>query len=65
MILYINDMKRYKVAKMKKDYIHPSCELLLLEALDFFCTSTHPTTSGSSEPDYDNEEEKEWGEIEF
>lgn len=58
-------MKTCKIAKMKKPYIHPSCKLLLVESLNFYCTSVHPTTTGSSEPDYNGEEQKEWGEMEF
>ena len=48
----------------KKDYVPPYCEIVKVEYECFFCTSVTPVTPGSSEEDWDNEEESE-DEIDF
>ena len=66
MCIFLYDkMKENVVAKEKSLYISPSCEYLSVNTFGFFCTSVEPTTTGSTEPDFKDEERKEWGEIEF
>ncbi len=58
-------MQKYLNVKEKSLYVSPSCEYLSVNTFGFFCTSVEPTTTGSTEPDFKDEERKEWGEIEF
>ena len=50
---------------MKKKYFSPCSEILSVQTVQLFATSVKPTTTDSSEPDFDNEKPVEWGEIEF
>ena len=56
-------MKKHTVTNGKGAYISPN--FVVLSVSTFLCTSVKPTTTDSSEPDYKDEEEKDWGEIEF
>ncbi|MBF1056007.1 MAG: hypothetical protein HXL33_06910 [Prevotellaceae bacterium] len=66
MCIFLYDkMKENVVAKEKSLYISPNCELLSVSTIGFICTSVEPTTTNSTETDFDDEKKKEWGEIEF
>ncbi len=58
-------MKKHTVTSGKGAYISPNFVVLSVSTFHFLCTSVKPTTTDSSEPDYKDEEEKDWGEIEF
>lgn len=51
--------------KMKKTYISPCTEIFSVQMVQLFATSVRPTTTDSSETDFDKEKQTEWGEIEF
>ncbi|MFC2766901.1 MAG: hypothetical protein ACFN27_06085 [Prevotella sp.] len=56
---------KYIITSRKSPYISPSCELLSMDPFNFFCTSAQPSTTGSTEPGFKDEEGVDWGEIEF
>ena len=46
-------------------YITPWCKVEKLESEEFFCTSVIHQASGSTEEDWDNDQDIDGGEIEF
>ena len=51
-------MKENVVAKEKSLYISPNCELLSVSTIGFICTSVEPTTTNSTETDFDDEKRR-------